>query len=224
MTKTAEIADVVLPGRDAWCESEGTVTNSERRVQRVRKALDPPGRGEGRHLDHRASSRRRLGLRLGRARRARGAGTSCASLSPMHARHVLRAAGGARRLQWPCPDEDHPGTQFLHARLWADDPAKRAGWRRSASSCDEPPVDELTDEYPIRLTTGRRLDSFNTGVQTGGLHLAAPAAARTIDALAGGRRRARRRRGRAGRACPRGAARSRRRARSTRRCGRGWRS
>ena len=43
LTKTAELADVVLPGSASWCESEGTVTNSERRVQRVRKALDPPG-------------------------------------------------------------------------------------------------------------------------------------------------------------------------------------
>ena len=43
LTRTAEMADVVLPAAAAWCESEGTVTNSERRVQRVRKALDPPG-------------------------------------------------------------------------------------------------------------------------------------------------------------------------------------
>src|SRR5262249_48672634 len=43
MTRTAEMADVVLPAGAAWCESEGTVTNSERRVQRVRKAMDPPG-------------------------------------------------------------------------------------------------------------------------------------------------------------------------------------
>ena len=43
LTKTAELADVVLPAAAAWCESEGTVTNCERRVQRVRKALEPPG-------------------------------------------------------------------------------------------------------------------------------------------------------------------------------------
>ena len=43
LTKTAELADVVLPGAASWCEAEGTVTNTERRVQRVRKALDPPG-------------------------------------------------------------------------------------------------------------------------------------------------------------------------------------
>ena len=43
MTQTAMAADVVLPGTASWCESEGTVTNSERRVQRVRKAIEPPG-------------------------------------------------------------------------------------------------------------------------------------------------------------------------------------
>ena len=43
LTRTAELADVVLPASASWCEAEGTVTNSERRVQRVRRALDPPG-------------------------------------------------------------------------------------------------------------------------------------------------------------------------------------
>ena len=73
MTKTAEIADVVFPASNASFESEGTVTNSERRVQRVRKALEPPGDARGRHLDHRASSRA-LGLRLGRSDAAGGLG------------------------------------------------------------------------------------------------------------------------------------------------------
>jgi predicted molibdopterin-dependent oxidoreductase YjgC len=69
-------------------------------------------------------------------------------------------------IHWPCPSEDHPGSQFLHARLWQD-PVE--GARAPFHSVEhDPPVDLLTDEYPIRLTTGRRLDSFNTGVQTAG--------------------------------------------------------
>jgi formate dehydrogenase major subunit len=69
-------------------------------------------------------------------------------------------------IQWPCPDEDHPGTEFLHARLWKD-PVE--GPRAPLHAVEhDPPVDLLTEEFPIRLTTGRRLDSFNTGVQTGG--------------------------------------------------------
>src|SRR5438876_10694280 len=69
-------------------------------------------------------------------------------------------------IQWPCPDESHPGTQFLHARLWQEPvEGPRAPFHAVEN---DPPVDKLTDEFPIRLTTGRRLDSFNTGVQTGG--------------------------------------------------------
>jgi predicted molibdopterin-dependent oxidoreductase YjgC len=68
-------------------------------------------------------------------------------------------------LQWPCPDESSPGSLFLHERLW-ERPVTTA--RAPFFAVDfVPPVDELTDEYPTRLTTGRRLDSYNTGVQSG---------------------------------------------------------
>ena len=77
----------------------------------------------------------------------------------------LEELGG---LQWPCPDEEHPGTQFLHARLWADDPAEQGPKAPFSVVIDDPPVDQLDAEFPFRLTTGRRLDSYNTGVQTGG--------------------------------------------------------
>jgi formate dehydrogenase major subunit len=77
----------------------------------------------------------------------------------------LEELGG---LQWPCPDESHPGTKFLHARLWSDDPAEQGPKAPFSIVVDEPPVDELDDEFPLRLTTGRRLDSYNTGVQTSG--------------------------------------------------------
>ena len=76
----------------------------------------------------------------------------------------LEELGG---IQWPCPDEQHPGTLFLHARLWEEDPAKRGAPAPFTPVEQEPPVDELSPEFPIRLTTGRRLDSFNTGVQSG---------------------------------------------------------
>ena len=82
----------------------------------------------------------------------------------------LEELGG---IQWPCPDEDHPGTQFLHARLWADDPAEQGTKAPFSVVIDDPPVDELNDEFPLRLTTGRRLDSYNTGVQIGCVHVAA---------------------------------------------------
>jgi formate dehydrogenase major subunit len=166
LTKTAEIADVVFPAANAAFESDGTVTNSERRVQRVRKALDPPGDAKD-DIWIIAQLAKRLGFDWGDLT-AHEAWDELRSLSPMHRGMTwerLDAMGGA---QWPCWDEDHPGTQYLHARLWEDDPEKRLDPAPFSVVADDPPVDELTEEYPIRLTTGRRLDSYNTGVQTGG--------------------------------------------------------
>ena len=163
MTQTAELADVVLPAAAGWAESEGTVTNSERRVQRVRRALDPPS-GARDDVDIISDMARRLGCDWGNPT-AEQVWDECRSLSPMHAGmayHRLDELGG---IQWPCPDESHPGTQFLHARLWQD-PVEGPRAPFSAVQHD-PPVDRLTEEFPIRLTTGRRLDSFNTGVQSG---------------------------------------------------------
>ena len=75
----------------------------------------------------------------------------------------LEALGG---IQWPCYDENHPGELFLHSRLW-EDPVP--GLRAPFVPVDhDPPVDRLAPDFPIRLTTGRRLDSYNTGVQSGG--------------------------------------------------------
>jgi predicted molibdopterin-dependent oxidoreductase YjgC len=69
-------------------------------------------------------------------------------------------------LQWPCPTEDHPGSPLLHDRLWRDPIGGAPAPFMPVEF--EPPVDTLSDDFPLRLTTGRRLDSFNTGVQTGG--------------------------------------------------------
>jgi predicted molibdopterin-dependent oxidoreductase YjgC len=166
MTRTAELADVVFPASNAAFESEGTVTNSERRVQRVRAALTPPGEARD-DIWIIAQLAKRLGVDWGDLT-AHDAWEELRSLSPMHAGmswERLEAEGG---LQWPCPDEEHPGTKFLHARLWSDDPAEQGAKAPFSIVIDEPPVDELDDEFPLRLTTGRRLDSYNTGVQTGG--------------------------------------------------------
>ncbi|HMK73681.1 MAG TPA: molybdopterin dinucleotide binding domain-containing protein, partial [Myxococcaceae bacterium] len=161
----AEMADVVLPASASWCEAEGTVTNSERRVQRCRKALDPPGQARD---DIRILSdlSRLLGCELGTPT-ARAAWDELRSLSPMHAGMSyarLEALGG---LQWPCPDEAHPGSPFLHGRLWQDPPA-RGRAAPFIPTEQVPPVDTLSTDFPLRLTTGRRLESFNTGVQSGG--------------------------------------------------------
>jgi formate dehydrogenase major subunit len=163
MTKTAEMADVVLPASVSAIESEGTVTNSERRVQRVRRALDPPGNARD-DMWIIAQLAGRLGFDWGEVT-AESAWDELRSLSPMHRGMSYRRLEELGGIQWPCPDEDHPGTLFLHGRLWLDPPEQGAPAPFSVAEWD-PPVDELTDEFPVRLTTGRRLTDFNTGVQT----------------------------------------------------------
>jgi formate dehydrogenase major subunit len=164
LTKTAEIADVVLPATAAWAESEGTVTNSERRVQRVRKAVEPPA-GARDDLAIIFELANRMGADWGEPDAER-VWDEVRSLSPVHAGMSYRRLEELGGLQWPCYDEDHPGELFLHSRLWEDPlPGNRVPF---VPVDHDPPVDRLTDEYPIRLTTGRRLDSYNTGVQTAG--------------------------------------------------------
>jgi len=164
LTKTAELADVVLPASAAWAESEGTVTNSERRVQRVRKALDPPGEARD-DIAIIFELARRLGHDWG-VPSAEKVWDEVRRLSPVHAGMSYARLEAEDGLQWPCYDENHPGELFLHARLWEDPvPGNRVPF---VPVDHEPPIDKLDDDYPVRLTTGRRLDSYNTGVQSGG--------------------------------------------------------
>jgi len=165
LTDTAKLAHVVLPATATWCESEGTVTSSERRVQRVRKALDPPP-GVRDDIEIIGEIARRLGVDWGHPS-AEDLWNELRTLSPMHAGMSYRRLEELGGIQWPCYDEQHPGEMFLHARLWEKDPAKRGNPAPFTAVEQEDPLDELSEEYPIRLTTGRRLDSFNTGVQTG---------------------------------------------------------
>ncbi|GDX82705.1 formate dehydrogenase subunit alpha [Deltaproteobacteria bacterium] len=162
MTRTAELADVVFPGSAAWVETDGTVTNSERRVQRCRKALDPPGEARD-DVWILAELSKRLGHDMGNPTPEQ-LWDELRLLSPMHGGMSWARLEAMDGIQWPCPTEDHPGTRFLHERLWAQ---PRGGRAAPFTLVDpDPPVDQLTDEYPIRLTTGRRLDEYNTGVQT----------------------------------------------------------
>lgn len=171
LTRTAELADVVLPGSASWCESEGTVTNSERRVQRCRKALDPPGNARDDIWIIREICRR-LGhdWQYGTTERevAEAVWDEVRSLSPMHAGMTYQRLEDLDGIQWPCPHLDRIEPSYLHGRLWSDDPAELGRPAPFSPVVDDPPVEGLSDEYPLRLTTGRRLDSYNTGVQSGG--------------------------------------------------------
>jgi predicted molibdopterin-dependent oxidoreductase YjgC len=164
LTRTAQLADVVLPASASWCEAEGTVTSSERRVQRVRKAIEPPFEARD-DLAILGDLARQLGHDWGHPT-SEQVWNELRSLSPMHAGMSYRRLEELGGIHWPCPDESHPGELFLHARLW-EEPAR--GRKAPLTPVEfEPPVDELDEQYPIRLTTGRRLDSFNTGVQSSG--------------------------------------------------------
>ena len=126
MTKTAELADVVFPASNSAFESEGTVTNSERRVQRVRAALTPPGNARD-DMWIIAQLAARLGADWGEVS-AEGAWDELRSLSPMHAGMSYARLEELGGIQWPCPDESHPGTQV---------PARAAVGGRPGGAGDE---------------------------------------------------------------------------------------
>lgn len=167
LTRTAELADVVFPASIAWAESEGTVTSSERRVQRCHQAVAAPD-GCRDDIDIIGELARRLGYDWGHPT-PEDLWNELRSLSPMHygmSYERLDAEGG---LQWPCPDLDHPGSPFLHGWLWEPDLGGHPAAPFSVVG-HQGPIEQLTDEFPFRLTTGRALDSYNTGVQSGGFN------------------------------------------------------
>ena len=165
LTRTARMADVVLPAAAGWSSSEGTVTSSERRVQRVRAAVPP--QGDARDDVHIISE---LASHMGvqwTATSAQELWDEMRSLSPLHGGmswERLEASGG---LQWPCPHDDHPGTEFLHGWLWEPGLDGHAPAPFS-TVIHRPPAEALSEQFPLRLTTGRVLDSYNTGAQSAG--------------------------------------------------------
>lgn len=160
MNETArEFGTVFLPAATAF-EKDGTFMNAERRIQRVRKAIEPPG-------DARPDSWivGELARRLGKA-----SGFCFAGAEQIwdEVRLVWPAVAGisyarleSAGLQWPCPTEQCPGTTILHAKSFART-------ARAALECIEfVPTGERTDgEYPFLLTTGRNLYQFNAGTMT----------------------------------------------------------
>ncbi|MCY3919322.1 MAG: formate dehydrogenase subunit alpha [Chloroflexi bacterium] len=170
MHETTEIADVVLPAA-SFAEKEGTFTNSERRVQRVRKLVEPPGAARAdweivQDLAERVAARPGDGSPVRDLRgfdhpSAASIFDELASLTPTlgglsHAR--LDAEGG---IQWPCPSPGHPGT----ARLYADDFPRGRG--RFVPVRQTAPADEQPDDrYPLILNTGRVLYHWHGGTLT----------------------------------------------------------
>jgi len=164
LNQTADIADVVLPSALSWCECDGTVTNSERRVQLMHKAVDPPGEARD-DIFILQDLARRMGQDWGYAS-AEDVWNEVRQLSARHrgmSYQRLQECGG---LQWPCPANDHPGSKFLHERLWQR-PVE--GQRVPFMAVDwQPPVEQPDETYPLLLTTGRKLEFYNTGTQSRG--------------------------------------------------------
>jgi len=158
------VQDLFYTKTAALGETEGTVTSSERRVQRVRAAVPAP-EGVRDDLEVVYELARRLGHDWGKPN-PEEIWNEVRALSPMHGGMSYRRLEEMGGIQWPCYDESHPGELYLHSRLW-ERPV--VGPLAPFSAVEfEPPVDQLDETYPIRLTTGRRLDSYNTGVQSGG--------------------------------------------------------
>ncbi len=161
MTPTAELADVVFPAFVSFAESEGTYTNSERRVQRVKAARKAPSESRD-DLWILASLARAMGHDwpiLG----AQALFDEMRRLTINFRGITYERMEKLRGMQWPVYDENHPGSSVLHERLWQSDPGPKAPF---AVVDWEPPVEGLSSEYPFLLTTGRRLAFFNTGVQS----------------------------------------------------------
>jgi formate dehydrogenase major subunit/formate dehydrogenase alpha subunit len=156
MSETAKIADVVLPA-SCFAEKDGTFTNTERRVQRVRKAVEPPGeaREDWRVVMEIAN---RLGGNMKYAS-PEEIWDEVAALSPMLA-GVTYPRIDKIGLQWPCWHEDHLGTVCLHEDGFA------CGLGKFAPIEYSPPAEPTDSEFPWLLTTGRVLYHYNVGTMT----------------------------------------------------------
>ncbi len=156
MTETAELADVVLPAA-CFAEKDGTFTNTARTVQRVRKAVNPPGEAREDSFIITELSKR-LGYEMAYDSIEdvfREAGQLWPALAGIAYRRIAKTG-----LQWPCPTLEHPGTQYLF----------KGGFPRGKAAFTAVryrPSEELPDEdYPFLLSTGRQLFQYHTGSMT----------------------------------------------------------
>jgi predicted molibdopterin-dependent oxidoreductase YjgC len=150
-------ADVVLPAA-CFAEKDGTFTNTERRVSRVRKAVEPPGEALP-DWQITAKLARALGAHWPDYRTAEDVWNEFADLAPPWngIRYDRLEENG---IQWPCPDRDHPGTPFLHEGA----PARGRGLFHAVEYA--PPAEQPDAEFPLLLSTGRTLYHYNAATMT----------------------------------------------------------
>ncbi|MBS1112548.1 MAG: formate dehydrogenase, alpha subunit [Nitrospirae bacterium] len=156
LTETAELADVILPAA-CFAEKDGTFTNTARMVQRVRKALEPPGEAkEDSLIIVELAKRFEFDMTYDIIEDVfRQVGKLWPALAGINYRRIAKNG-----LQWPCPTHDHPGTPYLF----------KGGFPRGKATFTAVqfrPSDELPDhEYPFLLSTGRHLFHYHTGSMT----------------------------------------------------------
>ena len=158
LTETAELADVVFPAT-AWGETDGVQTNTERRVQRLRQAVPPAGESKP---DWWIVSQiaQRMGTPGFEYQSAKEVFNELCSVSPIYAGLDWdRIENG--EYQWPVPERDHPGTPRLHEKEFKNG----RGIFTVINYRD--PAEVISDEFPLWLTTGRRLEAYHTRTQTG---------------------------------------------------------
>jgi len=157
--ETTRFADVIFPAA-AWSENDGTFTNSERRVNRVRTASMPPGSAKPNWWIF-----RELAKRMGadwESDNAQDIWDHEISALASHFTGIKYKRIKQDGIQWPCPSEKHPGTRFLHT----DGNFTRG--KGCFTAVDWTPPAEVPDEsYPFVLSTGRRLAHYHTRTQTG---------------------------------------------------------
>jgi predicted molibdopterin-dependent oxidoreductase YjgC len=156
LSETAKLADVVLAGA-SFAEKDGTFTNTERRVQRVRQAIAPVGNSKP---DWWITCE--LGKRMGKGFDFKNPSQimdEIASLTPSYGgiSYKRLEKGG---LQWPCPTRDHPGTPILHTKQFTRGKGKFIPLEY------KPPMELPDKKFPLILTTGRSLYHFHTGTMT----------------------------------------------------------
>jgi predicted molibdopterin-dependent oxidoreductase YjgC len=156
LSETAQYADVVLPSF-CFAEKDGTFTNTERRVQRVRAAVPPPGQSRS---DWETICD--VSTKLGYPMSYDSAGQimdEIASVTPIYGGISFDRIDSVG-LQWPCTDKDHPGTKYLHKGKFTRGRGKFHPVEFKA------PAEDPSDEYPFVLSTGRQLYQFHTGTMT----------------------------------------------------------
>jgi predicted molibdopterin-dependent oxidoreductase YjgC len=158
MCESAKYAHVVLPAA-SFLESDGTYTNGERRVQRIRKAIPPPGdaKEDWRIVSELAAV---LGHQINASDSVSDIWDEITSLTPNFTGISYDILENVEAIQWPAPEKGHPGTTVMHSDVFS------RGLGNFAAPEFAEPSEKASEEYPFILVTGRNLFHYNSGTQT----------------------------------------------------------